>query len=61
MEFQHTDPNILELMEKMIQFNPYFRGRPADLIKSKIFDKIRKPEMEVNAEKLIEMKFDEKG
>jgi hypothetical protein len=48
-------------MEKMIQFNPYFRGRPADLIKSKIFDKIRKPEMEVNAEKLIEMKFDEKG
>ena len=61
MEFQHTDPIILELMDKMIQFNPYFRARPADLVKSKIFDKIRKPEMEVNAEKLIEMKFDEKG
>jgi hypothetical protein len=48
-------------MDKMIQFNPYFRARPADLIKSKIFDKIRKPEMEENAEKCIEMKFDEKG
>lgn len=61
MEFQHTDQNILEIMDKMIQFNPYFRARPADLIKSKIFDKIRKPEMEENAEKCIEMKFDEKG
>ena len=58
MEFQHTDPNILEVMDKMIQFNPHLRARPADLIKSKIFDKIRKPEMEVNAEKLIAMEFD---
>lgn len=48
-------------MDKMIQFNPYFRARPADSVKSKIFDKIRKPEMEVNADKFIEMKFDEKG
>ena len=45
-------------MDKMIQFNPHFRARPADLIKSKIFDKIRKPEMEVIAEKLIAMEFD---
>lgn len=50
MEFQHTDPNILEIMDKMIQFNPYFRARPADLIKNKIFDKIRKPENEVDAD-----------
>ena len=48
-EFPFTSPEILEILENMLEFNPHFRKNPAELLKNKIFDSIRKPEMEVAA------------
>lgn len=43
-EFPFTSPEVLEILENLLEFNPYLRKSPADLLKSSIFDNIRKPE-----------------
>ena len=45
-EFPFTTPEILEILENMLEFNPSFRNSAGELLKSKVFDKIRKPQME---------------
>ena len=45
-ELQQDDPQYTELLTKIIEFNPFFRGTPAECLKCPIFDEIRVPELE---------------
>lgn len=60
-EFPFTTPEILDILQSMLEFNPKFRGSASQLLKSKVFDKIRKPEMEVAAPFQIKLAVDQAG
>jgi len=45
-EFPFTTPQVLDVLENMLEFNPYFRQSAGDLLKNKVFDCIRRPELE---------------
>ena len=45
-KFGHTSPELLNILESMLQFNPFFRPTAKELLKHPIFDKIRLPEIE---------------
>jgi hypothetical protein len=45
----------------MLQFNPDFRSTPKQLLKNKIFDRIRNAEMERPAPFKISLEVDEPG
>jgi serine/threonine protein kinase len=45
-EFPFTTPEILDILENMLEFNPSFRNSAGELLKNKVFDKIRRPQME---------------
>jgi mitogen-activated protein kinase 1/3 len=47
--FPTVSKPVIALLEKMIEFNPYFRHSAAELLKAKVFDKIRKPSLEKSA------------
>ena len=57
-EFQFTDPLILKILEKMLDFNPFFRKEAGDLLKNKVFDEIRNPKKEKPASEKIIMDID---
>lgn len=57
-EFQFTDSKILKILEKMLEFNPFFRKESADLLKNNVFDKIRIPKNEKPASEQIIMEID---
>ena len=42
-EFQFTDPLILKILEKMLEFNPFFRKEAGDLLKNIVFMKKKIP------------------
>lgn len=42
-QFTKTSPELLEVIEEMLQFNPYMRPTTAELLKHRVFDKIRLP------------------
>jgi hypothetical protein len=42
----HTSPDILAILEDLLQFNPNFRSKPSELLKNKVFNKIRNPALE---------------
>jgi mitogen-activated protein kinase 1/3 len=44
--FPDSDPELIYLLEQMLTFNPYFRPSAKNLLQSKIFDRIRQPELE---------------
>ena len=39
--FSETSPQLIELLEQMLQFNHYFRPTARELLRNKIFDQIR--------------------
>ena len=42
-QFPKTSTDLLEVLEEMVQFNPYFRPTTGELLKHRIFDEIRLP------------------
>jgi mitogen-activated protein kinase 1/3 len=40
-EFPFTTPEILDILKNMLEFNPHFRSTAGDLLRNKVFDKIR--------------------
>lgn len=60
-EFPFTTPEILDILENMLEFNPSFRKSAGELLKNKVFDKIRKPQMEEPAPFQIKLAIDENG
>jgi hypothetical protein len=47
--FGHLDPRLVNLLEQMLQVNPYFRLSAAECLKNSVFDPIRCKEMEKSA------------
>ena len=58
--FDKTDPDLLKILEKMLQFNPYFRPTAKQLLKDKYFDEIRKKEVEKAAKLPYRLKVPDK-
>ena len=56
-----TNSGLLEILSNMLQFNPNFRQSPKQLLKNKLFDRIRNPEMERPAPFKISLDVDEEG
>ena len=46
IEFSETSKDLTEVMQKMLEFNPFKRFSANSLLKSPVFDSIRKPELE---------------
>ena len=53
-----TNKEVLFLLEQMLQFNPYFRPKAAELLKNPIFDTIRIPANEGKGNHKIVLNFD---
>lgn len=56
--FPHTNSEIIELIELMLQVNPFLRPTAKQLLKFKIFDKVRVKEVEVTSPHKIILKID---
>ena len=56
-----VDPRLTNIMTNMLEFNPYFRTTPLNLLKSSLFDSIRDPQREERASKTIKVSYDEPG
>ena len=56
--FPHTNNEIIELIELMLQINPFLRPTAKQLLKFKIFDKVRVKEVEVTSPHKITLKID---
>ena len=56
--FPHTNSEIIELIELMLQVNPFMRPTAKQLLKFKIFDKVRVKEVEVTSPHKIILKID---
>ena len=44
--YSHSNPDLVAVLEQMLEINPYFRPTASQLIESKVFDKIRVPRNE---------------
>jgi p38 MAP kinase len=58
--FPKTKPELLELLESMLQFNPHHRQTANELLQHKIFDKVRDRNNESIAPHKISLSFDKK-
>ena len=45
-KYSNTGPELLDLLKRMLTFNPYTRASAKDLLKSHIFDSIRSEDLE---------------
>ena len=61
-KFSKSDPRLVKILKEMLEFNPYFRPSAKQLLKSKLFDHLRKPEDNgiATAPYRIKLKLDEK-
>lgn len=55
---QIEDADIQDLLEKMLDFNPYFRPSAKELIDHPYFDEVRCPDYEAHKPKRIQLDFD---
>ena len=61
-KFSKSDPRLVKILKEMLEFNPYFRPSAKQLLNSKLFDHLRKPEDNgiATAPYRIKLKLDEK-
>ena len=57
--YHHTSQSILDLILKMLVFNPNSRPNAKELLKIPIFDSIRVPQLEKKAPYKIYLQIDE--
>ena len=58
-KFAKSSPQLLEILQSMLQFNPEKRLRASQLLKNEIFDSIRIKENEIGAPKQIHLEIDQ--
>ena len=51
--FNKSSPELVELLQKMLVINPYFRSSAAELMKLPLFNNIRVPSLEAPATKQL--------
>lgn len=54
-----VDKDLLEILQGLTEFNPYFRCSARELLKHKYFDDVRIPKIEKSASAKIKLKIDE--
>ena len=59
--FPKTRSDLLDILEKMLEFNPMLRPTAGELLKESIFDSIREKENESVAPHKISLSFDKKN
>ena len=52
------DPHLTQLLNMMLEFNPYLRATPQECLQSKFFDNIRVPDLEKPAPYKIYLPID---
>ena len=57
-QYPEINPDLIDILDKMLQFNPYFRPTTKELIQHPIFDKIRTSK-EVSASNSVVIDVDE--
>lgn len=58
-ELEGQDPRLIQILEKMLEFNPYFRWSAAECLNSTYFDDIRNPSLEKYASKKLILEIDQ--
>ena len=56
--FPYASPDAIDLMKKMIQFNPFLRPSIEECLAHPFLAKVRKRENEVLPEKIVELDID---
>lgn len=59
--FPRTSPELVEVLEQLLEFNPFFRPTASEILKHKLFDNIRQPGLELPAPKKISIDLEEEG
>ena len=57
--FFHTSPELIHILESMLQFNPVLRPTAKELLKNPIFDKMRVSENELSSPHKIVIDIDQ--
>lgn len=59
--FRHSSTELVDLLQSMLEFNPYFRFSAQECLKNKIFDKVRVLQLEKPAPSKIKLKIYEEN
>ena len=57
-EFELTHKGISEIVQSLLEFNPFFRASAKEILKNPLFDSVRDPQFEKRAKRKIELKVD---
>jgi len=57
-KYKGASADAIDLLNRMLQFNPYFRVSVDDALEHPFFTKIRKSKKEVEADKLVALDFE---
>jgi len=57
-EYTDTDTRIAKILQNLLEFNFHFRKPASVLLKSSLFDCVRKPELEEPCPTLCQLDFD---
>ena len=58
--FSKSNPELVKLLKQMLEINPYFRPSAKQLLKNKLFDKIRRKADVLQAPFRVKINIDEK-
>ena len=53
-----TSSKIIDVLEQLLEFNPYIRPKANEILQHPIFDSIRQPKLEIPLKKKINIKID---
>lgn len=52
-QFSNIDSELIDMLESLLQVNPYFRPSASELLRSPVFDPIRCKELEISSQDKI--------
>lgn len=58
-KFAKSSPDMIKILEGMLEYNPFFRSTASELLTNKFFDDIRIPGLEKASKTKIKLNFDD--